>query len=107
MHNDNEQEGFVHELQKKLLNDLIAAVESGDMNMSEMRESAKFILDKTQHITEAEVDGFLQELSEKWPAFKNTQVVAAGQAGEDKEKEVIDRLSAYIKDMDLNPDKTN
>ncbi len=100
MHDENAQGGFVHELQKKLLNDLIAAVESGEMNMAEMREAAKFILDKTQVIKEEEVDGFLSELSEKWPAFKNTQVVAGGKAVEDKEKEVIDKLSAYIKTMD-------
>lgn len=100
MHDDNAQGGFVHELQKKLLNDLIAAVESGEMNMAEMREAAKFILDKTQSIQEDEVDTFLNELSEKWPAFKNTQVVEGGKAVEDKEKEVIDKLSAYIKTMD-------
>lgn len=100
MHDDNAQSGFVHELQKKLLNDLIAAVESGGMNMAEMREAAKFIIDNTQEIKEEEVDGFLNDLSEKWPAFKNTQVVEGGKVVEDKEKEVIDKLSAYIKTMD-------
>ena len=103
MQNDDASTGFVHDLQKKLLNDVIAAVESGDMSMSEMREAAKFILDKTKTITEAEVDAFLKELSDKWSVFKNTQVVEGGKAVEDKEKEVIDKLSAYIKDMDVNP----
>lgn len=103
MHNDDAQGNVVHDLQKKLLNDLIGAVESGDMNMSQMREAAKFILEKTRTISELEIDGFLKELSEKWSVFKNTTLVQSGKAVEDKEKEVIDKLSAYIKDMDTDP----
>jgi hypothetical protein len=73
--------------------------------MSEMRDAAKFILEKTRSITEADVPAFLKELSEKWTAFKNTEVVEGGKAVEDKEKEVIDKLSEYIKTMDT--DTTN
>lgn len=102
MHNDDAQGGLVHDLQKKLLNDLIASVEAGEMTMSEMRDAAKFILDRTRSITEAEVPAFLKELSEKWAAFKTTEIVETGKAVEDKEKEVIDKLSAYIKTMDTD-----
>ncbi|KXK11194.1 MAG: hypothetical protein UZ22_OP11002000398 [Microgenomates bacterium OLB23] len=82
------------------MDDLIAAVESEQLSMSQMREAARFILDRTSSISENEVDGFLAELNEKWPVFKNTQTVEAGKVVEEKEKEVIDKLSAYIQSLD-------
>lgn len=102
MHDNDAQSDFVHNLQKRLLDDLIAAVEAEQLSMPQMREAAKFILDGTEHIEESAVEGFLKELNDRWPVFKNTQTIAGGKAAEDKEQEVIDKLSSYIKSMDTD-----
>lgn len=81
---DENAQAIGEEKRKEVYDDLaeamISAVERGEMLYEEGQESANFILEKLDHITNAqELLAFLQELSNKWKIYEPVFTKIKGQ----------------------------
>lgn len=88
----------------KILNDvvraLIDAYGSKSISYFEMKKAATYILDHFQLIkTQSDLIYFLENLNGYWLVFKNVMVMEKLGSHQNKEEEMIERLSKYIKNI--------
>ncbi|VVA43804.1 hypothetical protein CANDROIZ_280003 [Candidatus Roizmanbacteria bacterium] len=88
----------------KILNDvvraLIDAYGSKSISYFEMKKAATYILDHFQLIkTQNDLIYFLENLNGYWLVFKNVMVMEKLGSHQNKEEEMIERLSKYIKNI--------
>jgi len=86
----------------KIMNDVVSALinayGSKAISYLEMRRAATYILDHFELIkTQNDLIYFLENLSGYWQVFKNVMVLEKLGSHENKEAEMIERLSKYIK----------
>jgi len=86
----------------KIMNDVVSALinayGSKAISYFEMRKAATYILDHFDLIkTQNDLIYFLENLSGYWLIFKNVMVLEKLGSHQNKEEEMIERLSKYIK----------
>lgn len=88
----------------KIMNDVVTALinayGSKIISYYEMRKAATYILDHFDLIkTEKDLIYFLENLNGYWQVFKNVMVMEklGSHQNQDKEKEMIEKLSKYFK----------
>jgi len=92
----------------KIMNDVVSALINayGTKTISyfEMRKAATYILDHFELIkTENDLIYFLENLSGYWQVFKNVMILEklGSHQSQNKEQEMIERLSKYIKNYSI------
>lgn len=88
----------------KILNDvvssLINAYGTQAISYFDMRKAATYILDHFELIkTQNDLIYFLENLSGYWLVFKNVMILEKLGSHQNKEEEMIQRLSKYIKNI--------
>lgn len=87
-------------IMKDVVSALINAYGSKAIPYFEMRKAATYILDHFELIkTENDLIYFLENLSSYWQVFKNVMVLEKLGSHQNKEAEMIERLSKYIKSV--------
>lgn len=85
-------------LEKELANALLDAVEKQEIKLVDMKPVAKEVLaefDKASN--SAQLVGFLESISKRWSFFSNLYHKYKGVSQQDKEKQVVEKLSSYIR----------
>lgn len=78
------------EMEKKLVECIVLALENNSLQESELPQIANLILDKIDNIkTQTELISLLEELSSRWPIFKNIELLENGELKEQKENVAI------------------
>lgn len=101
----DENSAVIDEKKKsKILNDvvraLIDAYGSKSIGYLEMKKAATYVLDHFELIkTQNDLIYFLENLSGYWLVFKNVMVLEKLGSHQNKEAEMIERLSKYIKNI--------
>ncbi len=88
----------------KIMNDVVSALinayGSKAISYFEMRKAATYILDHFELIkTQNDLIYFLENLSAYWVVFKNVMVLEKLGSHQNKEEEMIEKLSKYIKNI--------
>lgn len=101
---DNSSAVIDEKKKSKIMNDvvssLINAYGSKAISYFEMRKAATYILDHFELIkTQNDLIYFLENLSGYWQVFKNVMVLEKLGSHQDKEAEMIEKLSKYIKNI--------
>lgn len=91
-------EELKNEVQQVLMEKITSNLENKHINLIQMKESANFILDGIAQVKNySQLVVFLEALQAKWPIFKDSYFLYKNRYFQEKEKQVIDRLSSYIK----------
>ena len=84
-------------IQTTLTTMLISALEQRKITVSEMQETANYILDSFPAITtNSEMITFLEGLKSKWPIFMSAYSLYKGELGEKAEYQIMNKLASYI-----------
>ncbi len=90
-------EELKNEVQEVLMEKITSNLENKHINLMQMKESANFILDGLAPVRNySQLVVFLEALQLKWPIFKDSYNLYKNRYFQEKEKQVIDRLSSYI-----------
>lgn len=85
-------------IEEAVVNILIDAYQKKSIDYFEMKRAAAYVLDKINGVyTSADLLYLLENMAVYWPIFKNLLTVEKGTLSEGREKEVIQKLSSYIK----------
>ena len=91
-------EKLKNEVKATLLQTIISGLEAKTLTLAGMKESANYILDHIEKIKNySQFMIFMDELKTKWPIFKNSYDLYSNKFYQEKEKQVISKLSSYIK----------
>ena len=91
-------EKLKNEVKAALLQEIISSLEAKNLTLVGMKESANYILDHIEKIKNySQFMVFMDELKSKWPIFKNSYNLYSNKFYQEKEKQVINKLSSYIK----------
>ena len=91
-------EKLKNEVKSTLLQTIISSLEAKSLTLLGMKESARYILEHIEKIENySQFMLFMDELKTKWPVFKNSYDLYSNRFYQEKEKQVIDKLSSYIK----------
>lgn len=83
-------QGYKNEMEKKIVECMILALENNNLQDSELPQIADLILDNIDNIkTHTELINLLGELSSRWPIFKNIELLEKGEVKEQKENVVV------------------
>lgn len=86
------------QLEKDLVERLIAALKEDKLSAEELPLAAEFILDRVDKLkTQEELIEFLKELNSRWSIFANLLTLEKGEFQEKQEKEVVGKASALAK----------
>ena len=81
------------EVEKRIVQAVIDGLEKGILSPDDARSAATFILSKVYEInTEDQLTNFLKELSSQWPIFGNLYTIEQGEAQEQKEEAVAQKV---------------
>lgn len=85
------------EIEKELVEKIIAALEQKQITLVQMKEISNFILDSMDQIKDnPQLLIFFETLKNKWNIFEDTYAIYKNKLNQDKEKMVIDKLSHFI-----------
>ena len=88
------------QIQKLIIETILNGVSSQQFTLVSMKEAAAYTLDNIDIISNYnELMVFLQNLSKWNPAFDKINTIYKYEKQGAKEKEIIDKLSSYIKQM--------
>lgn len=101
---DQNSEVIDEKKKAKIMNDVVSALinayGSKAISYFEMRKAATYILDHFDLIkTQNDLIYFLENLSGYWLIFKNVMVLEKLGSHQNKEEEMIEKLSKYIKNI--------
>lgn len=85
------------EVKRNLLEKIIVGLELKRMDIAEKKESANYILDRIDSIKD--YNGlilFLDALKTKWPIYSDVYNLFKNRFYQEKEKDVINKLTSYI-----------
>jgi hypothetical protein len=91
-------EKLKYEVKATLLQTIISGLETNALTLTDMKESANYILDhieKNKNYSQFIV--FMDELKSKWPIFKNSYNLYSNKFYQEKENAVINKLQGFIK----------
>lgn len=98
--NQDFNDSLKKDVKRKLVDALVNGLRTEKLSLKDMKISSNFILDKIDLIKNlSQLIVFLDELSQKWPVFSEVLKFYKFSLSEEKEKEVIDKLSQYIKHL--------
>lgn len=90
-------EKLKNEVKKSLIQKIITGLELKQINLSQKKDSANYILDNINLIKNySEFVLFLDALKSKWPFFLDVYNLYKNKFYQEKEKVVINRLTNYI-----------
>lgn len=93
----------IEKLEKTLVESILEANKNGKLDYFETKKAAAYILEHINTIqNQTQWLDFLENLSTYWPVFKNLQTMEKVSTNENKEKEIIDKLTKYIKNSKTN-----
>lgn len=88
------------EMKRKLIDAMLESFEKGELSHDDMQDASNIILDEMPKIqTQEQLLHFLEQLKGVWQQFDRVYMQSKTQEVSTKEKEVIDRLSNYIKTL--------
>jgi len=91
-------EKLKEELKKKLVDRLIFGLRSKQLSISQIKNSARFILDKIDKLNDlSTLIIFLDELKQKWSVYEPVFTSYKYLLTQKKEQEMIKKLSNYFK----------
>jgi hypothetical protein len=91
-------ENLKNEVKASLLQSIISGLEKKTLSLAQMKASANYILDNIEKIKNySQFMTFMDDLKTKWPIFKNSYDLYSNKFYQEKEKQVINKLSSYIK----------
>ena len=86
------------ELKKKLVTVMLDDFSANKLTQTDMQDASNIILDEVPKLqTIDDLTLFLQDLKSVWPLFSKVHLDYKGIQTKAKEKQIIDRLSTYIK----------
>lgn len=92
-----------HKLEKQLTIQLFLAVEQGKLPFVKMQSVAKELVAGFDQIRQkADIVPFLEKATKKWEWYRNLLTIYRAEEQKLKEKEIIDKLSKYIKSSKVN-----
>lgn len=90
-------ENLKKEVEKALVEKIISALESKQINLAQMKIVANYILDNIDSIKNySQFILFLENLQKQWPIFIDIYVFYKNKSSQEKEKMIINKLSNYI-----------
>jgi len=93
-------EALKKEIKKKLITAMLDSFEKGEMTQDDMEFASNIVLDEMPKVhTQEQLLQFLEQLKGVWKQFDSVYLSSKTQETSMKEKEVIDRLSNYIKTL--------
>lgn len=93
-------EKLKNEVKASLLQAIISGLEKKTLSLAQMKTSANYILDHIENIKNySQFLVFMDDLNNKWTIFKDIHKIYSNRFYQEKEKQVIDRLSSYIKNQ--------
>lgn len=88
------------QIEAKLTNVMIDDFAANRLSQQDMRDAANVILDEMPQVkTFDEVMSLLTDLKSVWPLFEKVYIDYKGVTVKFKEKQIIDKLSNYIKNI--------
>jgi spore coat polysaccharide biosynthesis protein SpsF (cytidylyltransferase family) len=91
-------ENLKNEVKAALLQAIISGLEKKSLSLIQMKASANYILDHIEDIKNySQFMVFMDELNNKWSIFKDVYRIYSNRFYQEKEKEVINRLSGFIR----------
>lgn len=91
-------ENLKNEVKASLLQTIISGLEKKTLSLVEMKTSANYILDHIEKIKNySQFMVFMDDLNNKWSVFKDVYKIYSNRFYQEKEKQVINKLSSYIK----------
>lgn len=97
MVNQNQPQSYKDQLQEKIVDTMIHAVETEQINEDTMSEIAAYVLDHMDPVTDKNTAvPFLQELAARWNIFTNLYHLEQGEILEQKEDAVTQDVLALL-----------